>query len=147
MPSQPLTALIVETNFLIAAAIEALLADAGHTTLVATTPEEATHLLASSQIDVALIDFRLQHGDPDGLIHQLRGQNVPFVFCTAALSEEVAEVFPGARIIAKPFSDADLLAEIAALGRASIGDPDAIQQGQDNAYCRTAAGFESKVSS
>jgi DNA-binding response OmpR family regulator len=128
MSNTSASALIVETNFLIAAAIEATLIDAGFETLIAATPDEAIALIGSRRIGVALIDFRLQHGDPDGLIHQLQTHGVPYLFCTAALSEEVDEMFPGARIVAKPFSDADLLAAISALGQADVPETPADQR-------------------
>lgn len=103
------TALIVETNYLIAAGIAATLAAASYHVVIATTAEEAFTHLAEGKIQIALIDFRLQHGDPEGLVAKLNAYQVPFLFCTAASPEEVLEVFPGVHVIPKPFSDEELL--------------------------------------
>jgi DNA-binding response OmpR family regulator len=109
------TALVVETNFLIASVIEAPLAAAGYRVLVAVEAAEALEILGAEQVQVALIDFRLQHIEPEGLVHALGGHNVPFIFCTAASVEEVNEHFPEARVVTKPFSDDQLVAAVAAL--------------------------------
>lgn len=115
-------ALVVETNFLVASAIEDPLAQAGYTVVVATTVDEARAAIASYQIDVAIIDFRLQHGAADGLLARLAAAGIPYLFCTAATSAEVTENFPGARVIEKPFLDSMLIAavsQVAAAGRGS----------------------------
>jgi DNA-binding response OmpR family regulator len=109
------TAMVVETNYLIASAIEVPLLDAGYRVAVATDADEAMALLASQDVHLALIDFRLQHGEPDGLVARLKQKRIPFIFCTAASLEEVYEHFPEVRIMQKPFSDADLLSAVAAL--------------------------------
>lgn len=110
-----LTALVVETNYLIASAIEAPLAQHGFTVVVATSDEEAYQVLASNRIQIAIIDFRLQHGGPDGLVKRLEAASIPYVFCTAASTEEVIEHFPGARVVEKPFGDDMLLLLVAEL--------------------------------
>ena len=114
------TALVVETNYLIASVIELPLAQAGYDVLIATTPEEAFAFLDGRMIHLAVIDFRLQHGGPDGLVAKLEARGVPFIFCTAASPEEVVEHFPGARVVAKPFSDEQLLAAVLALTAAEV---------------------------
>ncbi|MDB5541336.1 MAG: hypothetical protein JWQ89_3063 [Devosia sp.] len=106
------TALVVETNYLIASVIEAPLVQTGYDVLIATTPEEAFLHLAERPVHLALIDFRLQHGGPNGLVARLQARGVPYMFCTAASTEEVVQHFPGARIVAKPFSDQELLAAV-----------------------------------
>lgn len=113
------TALVVETNYLIASVIEAPLLDAGYQVVIAANPDEAFALLEAREISLALIDFRLQHAEPEGLVARLRQRSVPFVFCTAATVEEVAEHFPNARVMLKPFSDQELLAAVAAIVAAS----------------------------
>jgi DNA-binding response OmpR family regulator len=106
------TALVVETNYLIASAIEAPLTDSGHVVVVATTDDEARTALASNRIDIAIIDFRLQHGSPDGLVARLSTAGIPYIFCTAATSQEVDEHFPGARVVEKPFLDGMLVSVV-----------------------------------
>jgi DNA-binding response OmpR family regulator len=109
------TAMVVETNYLIASVIEAPLLSAGYRVAIATDPEEAFVLLDGRDIHLALIDFRLQHAEPEGLVGRLRQRGLPFIFCTAASAEEVFEHFPDARVMPKPFSDEELLAAVAAL--------------------------------
>jgi len=100
------TALVVETNYLIASVIQRPLARQGYTVLIATSPAEADGLIADGGIDIALIDFRLQHREPGGVVGKLKQTKIPSIFCTAASPDEVAEKFPGVIVLAKPFSDA-----------------------------------------
>jgi len=111
----PHTALVVETNFLVASVIEAPLANTGYRVLIATDPAEAFTLMDAHQVHLALIDFRLHHGGPEGLVAELDRRGIPFIICTAASAEEVCEHFPGARVMLKPFSDDDLVAAVTAL--------------------------------
>jgi len=113
--SLPSTALVVETNYLVASVIEAPLANAGYRVLIATDPVEALSYLDRQCVNLAVIDYRLQHAEPDGLVAALTRRGIPFVFCTAASAEEVLENFPGARVMQKPFSDEDLLNAISTL--------------------------------
>ena len=112
------TALVVEPNFLIASVIEAPLVNAGYRVAIATDPDEAFTLLDAHEVHLALIDFRLQHAEPDGLVAKLKQRAIPFIFYTAATSEEVCEHFPDAQVISKPCSDDDLLAAVAGLAPA-----------------------------
>lgn len=121
----PRTALVVETNYLIASVIELPLTHAGYEVLIAITPEEAFAFLEKRTVHLAVIDFRLQHGGPDGLVAALEARGLPFIFCTAASTAEVIEHFPGARIVAKPFSDHDLLAAISALTADDVSESQA----------------------
>ncbi|RYE49817.1 MAG: response regulator [Hyphomicrobiales bacterium] len=111
----PRTAIVVETNFLIASVIEAPLVSAGYRVLIATEPEEAFALMDAHEVHLALIDFRLHHAEPEGLVAKLKQRGIPFIFCTAASVEEVFEHFPDARVMEKPFSDDELLAAVAAM--------------------------------
>jgi len=114
-PSTLPTALVVETNYLIASVMENPLRAAGYRVIVATDTDEAFALLGGREIDLALIDFRLQHAEPEGLVARLRQEAIPFIFCTAASEQEVLEHFPNAFVVLKPFSDEELLAAVAAL--------------------------------
>jgi DNA-binding NtrC family response regulator len=103
--NNPVTALVVETNYLIASAIEVPLTAKGFKVIVAVNDAEIQAAIATNVIQIAIIDFRLQHGGPDGLVARLEAAKVPYIFCTAATSAEVAEHFPGARVVEKPFGD------------------------------------------
>jgi CheY-like chemotaxis protein len=106
-------ALVVETNYLLASVMEAPLLAAGYLVLVATNVREAFELIDQQHLKLALIDFRLKHGGPEGLVSILEGREVPYIFCTASTVEEVHEHFPGARVMLKPFSDDQLLRAVA----------------------------------
>ena len=121
-PFHSRTALVVETNYLIASVIELPLAQANYAVLIATTPEEAFAFLDDGAVHLAVIDFRLQHGGPEGLVAKLKACGVPFIFCTAASTAEVVEHFPDARVVAKPFSDEDLLAAVLALTASDVSE-------------------------
>ncbi len=107
------TALVVETNYLVASVIESPLTQSGFRVVVAFDGDEARAALAADSFQIAIIDFRLQHGGPDGLVAQLTAAGVPYVFCTAASTNEVIESFPGARVVQKPFGDDMLLFVVA----------------------------------
>lgn len=106
------TVLVVETNFLIASAVEGPLLREGFKVVVAMDEAEADAAIASSDIEVAIIDFRLQHGGPKDLASRLTALGIPYIFCTASSTAEVIEHFPGAHILEKPFSDDTLLASV-----------------------------------
>lgn len=110
--------LVVETNYLLASAIEFPLTTAGYQVLVATNSDEALAILDNQEVAIALIDFRLAHGGPVGLVAILARRAIPYVFCTASTLEEVHEHFPGARVILKPFGDDQLLGAVARLPEA-----------------------------
>src|ERR1700712_29663 len=101
--------LVVETNYLIAGSVEGPLLAAGFDVVVAVDVVQARAAIGSVKLSIAIIDFRLQHGHPDGLVAQLQTAGIPYVFCTAASTVEVVENFPDARVIEKPFGDDVLL--------------------------------------
>lgn len=104
------TALVVETNYLVASVIEDPLRVSGFRVIVAVDEDEARVVINSQDLEVAVIDFRLAHGGPDGLVRSLEAAGVPYLFCTASSTEEVAEHFPKAAVLQKPFDDKMLLA-------------------------------------
>lgn len=116
------TALVIETNYLIASAIEVPLTDHGFKVIIAITEAEIRAAIATSQIQIAIIDFRIHHSSPGGLIAWLDAAKVPYVFCTAATTAEVVKHFPGSRIIEKPFVTDQLLSLVA---QAMTGPTDA----------------------
>jgi DNA-binding response OmpR family regulator len=108
------TALVVDDEFLIAVELESALQSAGYDVLTAVTPAEARALLERRRVDVAVLDFRMGE-DSVNLAKSLGEQAVPFFFCTGSLPEEVEAVFPGIRMIGKPFTERELLAAITAV--------------------------------
>lgn len=113
--SKNVTVLVVETNYLIASAIESPLAEAGFKVVVAVTDDEVVTALNNERIHVSVIDYRLQHGGPEGLVSRLHKAGIPYIFCTSASTQEVVEHFPNARVVEKPFGDDLLLSLVAEL--------------------------------
>lgn len=116
--------MVLEANYLIASGLQEPLAKAGFEVAIATDPDEAFTLLEARNVHLALIDFRLQHAEPDGLVTKLKQRAIPFIFYTAATAEEVFEHFPDARVILKPCTDDDLMAAVSALVSNGPPSPD-----------------------
>lgn len=106
-------ALVVDDEFLIVMELEAILAAAGYRVLGAVNLVEARQLLDQHSIDIAVLDFRMGD-DVVGFAHDLHARNVPVVFCTGSMADEVEAVFPAAAVIAKPFTGDILLGVVAA---------------------------------
>jgi len=117
--SSQVTALVVETNYLIASAIEKPLIESGFKVVVALDEAQAREAILSHDIGVAIIDFRLPYAGPEGLVAQLDAARVPYIFCTGASTEEVVEHFPSARVLEKPFGDDLLLSLVSEATRAA----------------------------
>ena len=107
-------ALVVDDEFLIVVELESILAAAGFFVLSAVNVAEARQLLSLRKIDVAVLDFRMGPGATE-LARELEGRNVPIVFCTASMADEVRALFPTAPVVAKPFTRDMLLATLAAV--------------------------------
>lgn len=108
----PPVALVVDDEFLIVVELESILAAAGFFVLSAVNVAEARQVMALRPIDVAILDFRMGP-DSTALARELQRRNVPIVFCTASMLEEVAADFPAAPVVAKPFTEDMLLATLA----------------------------------
>jgi CheY-like chemotaxis protein len=109
--------LIVEDEFLIAAAAAEMLAEAGAITVgPAGAVAEALSLAKNEQIDAALLDVNLQGERSDAVAEALRAAGVPFVIATGygSGSRGRASDVP---VIDKPYSQQQLTeALIRALG-------------------------------
>lgn len=106
------TALIVEPEYLIAAAIEDILTQEGFRVVVAQSDVELGPYLNRALIDVAVVDFTVHGAGDVSLAWKLMSIGVPVVFCTAFDLEAVTSAFPGAPVVRKPFMDLDLLAAV-----------------------------------
>ena len=109
----PRVVLVVDDEFLIVLEVESVLGAAGYVVLGAVNMMEARQLLDQHAIDIAVLDFRMGE-DVVELARELQARNVPMVFCTGSLTEEVQAVFPAAVVIAKPFTREILLGVVAA---------------------------------
>lgn len=102
--------LVVEDETMIAFHIEESLAQLGHSIRTAATTAEAEAILASTSIDVAVLDYHLADGTSGHLAARLRELAIPFVVCsgTAGLSE-LGEVFQHTTFLSKPFTTEGLI--------------------------------------
>lgn len=84
------------------------------------TEKEALAAIERGGFDAALLDANL-HGKPvDAIAAALTRKNIPFVFVTGYGRESLPEAFRQAAVLAKPFSDKQLLDAIVAL--APVGE-------------------------
>jgi CheY-like chemotaxis protein len=104
----PRVALVVDDEFLIVVELESILNAAGFIVLSAVSVAEARQVMARSPIDVAVLDFRMGP-EATALARELQRRNVPIVFCTASMLDEVAALFPATPVVAKPFTTDMLL--------------------------------------
>ena len=111
----PCRLLIIEDDWLIAEALadqldELNLEVAG----VAGTVAEALDLLATSEIDAALLDMKLHDRFAGEVADALRQQGVPFLF-VSAYSRAPDPGYDAVPILRKPFKTTDLQAALTAL--------------------------------
>jgi CheY-like chemotaxis protein len=107
--------LVVEDELVIAIDMEATLADLGHDVASVTSSADAKARLAEWRPDLVFLDYHLRDGDAGELAAYLNSVSIPFVVCSGSTGiEELGDIFAGAPFLAKPFSDAGL---IAAVGR------------------------------
>jgi DNA-binding NtrC family response regulator len=74
--------LIVEDEMMIALHMEDTLAALGHKVTTATTSQEAEQVLEDGRLDLAIVDYRLTHGNTEGLMERLQAARVPFIVCS-----------------------------------------------------------------
>ncbi|TGE03786.1 sigma 54-interacting transcriptional regulator [Hymenobacter fodinae] len=113
----PALALIVEDEFLIANDLAGILENAGYQVLgLAESGAEARALVAEARPTVVLLDIFLK-GSETGieLAHWLKQQDIPFVFLSANLTDDVletAKVTEPYGFLNKPFRERDVLAAL-----------------------------------
>lgn len=120
--------LIVEDEPLIAADMEAMLAEMGHAVVgIAHNGHDALALAQQELPDLALLDIRL-HGAPDGVhvAQELASRmRIPFLFVTSHTDDATLDRVKATRpegFIIKPFEAADLRAQVGiALARIGFG--------------------------
>src|SRR5262249_46265339 len=104
--------LVVEDEPLIALHIAGNLEAAGAGVAgPAGTEEAALRLIEDAALDGALLDVNLHGKSVDGIAAALARRNVPFVFVTGNGREGLPKPFSNAAVLAKPFSQDQLLAE------------------------------------
>ncbi len=118
--------LIVEDHFLVAEALRLTLAEAGHRVVgVAADAPRAVHLAGERLPDLALMDVQLARGTSgvDAARAMWDRHRIPSLFATA--NPETARFARDVALgcLAKPFTDAELRAALAAVERRLLGQP------------------------
>ncbi len=104
------TVLIVEDEVLVSIMMENFLLDLGATeVIVCRNPEEAQARVALRAVQCAILDVKIGQLDSFGLADDLSRRNVPFFFATASGPEVIAERHRHRPILAKPYSNEQLL--------------------------------------
>jgi len=104
------TVLIVEDEVLVSIMIEDFLLDLGAAEVITcVTPNEAEATIGKRSINCAILDVKVGGADSFGLADALTHQDVPFFFATASGPEAIVERHRHRPILAKPFSNAQLL--------------------------------------
>ena len=96
--------LVVEDEFLIAAALCDMLQDSGAVVVgPAATVDQAMQLLQENPVDAALLDMNLNGQWSDPVAEDLQERRTPFVFTTGYGANARADRF-GVRTVSKPYS-------------------------------------------
>jgi CheY-like chemotaxis protein len=119
----PLKVLLVEDNFLIAAALEGRILQIGHEVIaIVDTGEEAVQRAQTLAPDLVLMDIKLQEGAMNGLeaAAQIRAQGLtmPILYTSAYIDDntfQAAQATEPYATLPKPFSIGQLREAIAAL--------------------------------
>jgi CheY-like chemotaxis protein len=117
--------LVIEDEFLVAAAIETVLQAMGHDVLgPVATVEAAIATLGKDAIpDVAIVDLNLRGKASAPVAEELSRLNIPFVFATGyEVDKDLKQRFPAAHWLRKPYTDRQISASLAALAHAGDGE-------------------------
>jgi DNA-binding response OmpR family regulator len=111
-----LRVLLVEDQFLIAEDIETLLKEIG-CVVVGPLGRLATALpvARTEDLDAAILDVNLDDGLVYPVAAELTRRQIPYLFITGYIRQDLAAPFHGRPILAKPFSAQDIEAAIWAL--------------------------------
>jgi DNA-binding response OmpR family regulator len=108
--SASISVLVVEDEILIAADVEELLRERGHSVLgPCAAVNEALALLHVARPDFAILDFCIAGGSSLPLARELRRLGIPFAFLTGSSGNELAaREFDDCAIVSKPFEPNEL---------------------------------------
>jgi len=119
---QGLRVLVVENDEMSAALLQMQLVQSGALVVgLAASVSEALRLLAETQPDVALLDYRLAHNETsEPIAAALRARSVPFVLATGMTAAQLPVAMQSGVLLIKPYLSADLCkALVRAVGRSS----------------------------
>lgn len=111
-----LRVLIVEDEFMIAMAVEAVVTDAGGVVVdMAATLDQALALARSADFDAALLDINL-NGETSFPVAEILGERgIPYAFVTGYGRQMVPDAFASVPILTKPYARGDLIQTLGAI--------------------------------
>lgn len=113
VPLSSLEFLLVEDQMLIAADVEAMLADYGIERVISSpSVGDALRRLKEFTPDVAILDVNLGSGNSLPIAEELRRRNVPFVFATGYSDRSIIPADYSAPIVRKPYEAAALISAV-----------------------------------
>lgn len=105
-----LRVLIVEDEFMIAMAVEAVVTDAGGVVVdMAATLEQALEAAASADLDAALLDINLNGATSFAVAKTLSQRGIPYAFVTGYGRQILPPDFASAPVLVKPYDRKDLI--------------------------------------
>ncbi len=117
--------LLVEDEALVAMLIHDIVSDAGAIVVgAAPNVEAAISVLDSQPIDGAILDVNLGGERVDPVADELSARKIPFLFLTGYGRAGIAERFPAATVVTKPFEDAHFLAAVSRVLLTERSTPD-----------------------
>lgn len=107
---QGLRVLIVEDEFMIAMAVEAVVVDAGGVVVdMAATLEQALDAAQTAELDAALLDINLNGQTSFAVAEALGERGIPYAFVTGYGRQMVPPPYAAAPMLIKPYARGDLI--------------------------------------
>lgn len=108
--------IVVEDEFMIAMAVEAVVVDAGGVVVeMAATLTQALDLARNGEFDAALLDINLNGENSFPVAAALEERRIPYAFVTGYGRQTVPEAFASAPLLTKPYARDDLIRVLAGL--------------------------------
>src|SRR5579863_9167122 len=107
--------LVVEDDGLLALTLEDLVREAGAADVVVShDPAHALRVAEHDPIGCAILDVSVWGSSTTGVADALARRNIPFLFCTGFTADDLEERHRHRPLLAKPYSEAEFRAALAA---------------------------------
>lgn len=121
--------LIVEDDAMIAMAIESIVRELGALSVqIVATPTEAIAAAGHGSFGCAILEAHSGLGSTEPVADILAERNIPFLFCTSLLRDDISERHRDRPLLPKPFSDIDLKGWLLRLAASTAALPAAVPQ-------------------
>ncbi|MBC7739476.1 MAG: response regulator [Candidatus Saccharibacteria bacterium] len=107
--------LVVEDEMMIAMMLQDILEDAGCTVICARHLEQALDLARDQALDGAVLDENLHGKQSYPVADMLAGRGIPFIFATGYSQSNLEKLYPGRRILIKPYWAAEVIEALSAV--------------------------------